>query len=128
MGLEYHHHPTPPAEVALAYCGLWRVEDAFRTLKTPLQVRPIHHTSEAGVRGHVQSCVLACLLTRIIADRLEKAGLEINAQAALSQLARIQRLPLQHAGLTITKTTIPDAEQRQILTAIGAALITQHAM
>jgi len=48
----------PASEVALAYRGLWRVEDAFRTLKTPLELRPIHHKSENGVRGQVQSCVL----------------------------------------------------------------------
>lgn len=118
----------PPAEVALAYRGLWRVEDAFRTLKTPLELRPIHHKSEAGVRGHVQSCVLAYLLTRIIDDRLEQAGLDIGAQAALTELARIQRVPVQHAGLTITKTTTPNTQQRQILTAIGAKVPAQHAM
>ena len=118
----------PAAEVALAYRGLWRVEDAFRTLKTPLELRPIHHTSEAGVRGHVQSCVLAYLLTRIIDDRLEQAGVDLAAPAALTELARIQRIPLQHAGLSITKTTTPNATQQQILTAIGAPIPTQHAM
>ena len=116
----------PASEVALAYRGLWRVEDAFRTLKTPLELRPIHHKSEAGVRGHVQSCVLAYLLTRIIDDRLERAGLDITVPAALSELARIHRIPLQHAGLTITKTTTPSTEQRQILAAIGAEVPTQH--
>jgi len=118
----------PASEVALAYRGLWRVEDAFRTLKTPLELRPIHHKSENGVRGHVQSCVLAYLLTRIIDDRLEQAGLEITAPAALAELARIQRVPVQHAGLTITKTTTPNAKQKQILAAIGAPVPAQHAM
>lgn len=118
----------PASEVALAYRGLWRVEDAFRTLKTPLELRPIHHKSEAGVRGHVQTCVLAYLLTRIIDDRLEQAGLDLGTHAALTELARIQRIPLQHAELTITKTTTPNAKQRQILTAIGAKAPTQHAM
>lgn len=118
----------PASEVALAYRGLWRVEDAFRTLKTPLELRPIHHTSEAGVRGHVQSCVLAYLLTRIIDDRLEQAGLDIGVHAALTELSRIQRIPLQHAGLTITKTTTPSTEQKQILNAIGAGVPAQHAM
>jgi transposase len=40
----------PPEQVALAYRGLWRVENAFRTLKTPLELRPLFHTSEA-VKG-----------------------------------------------------------------------------
>jgi transposase len=66
----------PPEQVALAYRGLWRVEHAFRTLKTPLELRPLFHTSEAGVRGHVQACVLAYGLVRIIEDRLDAAGLD----------------------------------------------------
>ncbi|MBW7916390.1 MAG: hypothetical protein H3C53_06885, partial [Trueperaceae bacterium] len=66
--------------------------------------------------------------TRIIDDRLEKAGLEVNAQAALTELSRIHRVPIQHAGLTITKTTTPDPKQQQILTAIGTLLPAQHTM
>jgi len=33
----------PTGEAALAYKGLWQVEQAFRTLKTPLELRPIYH-------------------------------------------------------------------------------------
>ena len=47
----------PPEEVALRYKGLWQVEEAFRTLKTPLELRPICHRSESRVRGHVMVCV-----------------------------------------------------------------------
>ncbi len=54
------------------------------------------------------------------------AGLDITVPAALSELSRIQRVPIQHAGLTITKTTTPDAKQKQILAAIGAEVPTQH--
>ena len=69
----------PPEHVALAYRGLWRVEVAFRTLKTPLELRPLFHTSEAGVRGHVQAYVLAYGLVRFIEDRLDAASLDLNA-------------------------------------------------
>lgn len=41
----------PPEQVALAYRGLWRVENALRTLKTPLEHGPPFHSSEAGIRG-----------------------------------------------------------------------------
>ena len=116
----------PPEEVALAYRGLWRVERAFRTLKTPLELRPIHHTSEAGVRGHVQTCVLAYGLTRIIDDRLEQAGIDTTTHTALQELGRIERVPLHHAGHTLTRTTTANTQQRAILTAIGASIPTQH--
>ena len=116
----------PADQVALAYRGLWRVENAFRTLKTPLELRPIHHTSAAGVRGHVQSCVLAYLLTCILHDRLEGADLDLNVNDALDQLARIQRVPIEAEGHHLTKTTRPNEEQRAILHAIGAPIPPQH--
>ena len=116
----------PPEQVALAYRGLWRVENAFRTLKTPLELRPLFHTSEAGVRGHVQACVLAYALVRIIEDRLDQAGLDLNAKNALHDLGRIQRAPLYRAGITITKTTTPNEHHKALLHAIGAPIPERH--
>jgi len=52
----------PAEEVALSYKGLWQVEQAFRTLKSPLEIRPVYHWTERRVRGHVMACVLAYLL------------------------------------------------------------------
>jgi len=117
----------PPEQVALAYRGLWRVENAFRTLKTPLELRPLFHTSEAGIRGHVQACVLAYALVRVIEDRLDAADLDTNAKDALQDLARIQRAPLARAGVTVTKTSTPTEQHRQLLAAIGAPTPERHA-
>jgi transposase len=117
----------PPEQVALAYRGLWRVENAFRTLKTPLELRPLFHTSEAGVRGHVQACVLAYALVRVIEDRLDAANVELNAKDALQDLARIQRAPLTRAGVTVTKTSTPTEQHRQLLAALGAPIPERHA-
>jgi transposase len=116
----------PPEQVALAYRGLWRVENAFRTLKTPLELRPLFHTSEAGIRGHVQACVLAYALVRIIEDRLDAAGLDLNAKEALQDLARIQRAPLYRAGITVTKTSAASEQHQRLLTAIGAPIPERH--
>jgi hypothetical protein len=105
----------PPEQVALAVRSLWRVENAFRTLKTPLELRPLFHRSEAGVRGHAQACVLAFALVRVIEDRLDAAGIDLNAQDALEDLARIQRAPLAHAGVTVAKTSTPTGQQQRLL-------------
>ena len=112
--------------MALAYRGLWRVENAFRTLKTPLELRPLFHTSEAGIRGHVQACVLAYGLVRMIEDRLDAADLDLNAKEALQDLARIQRAPLYRAGVTVTKTSAASEQQQRLLAAIGAAIPERH--
>ena len=117
----------PPQQVAPAYRGLWRVEHAFRTLKVPLELRSLFHTSDAGVRGHVQACVLAYALMRLIEDRLDAASIDLNAKNALQDLARIQRAPLARAGVTVTKTSTPNEQHQRLLNAIGAPAPGEHA-
>jgi Transposase DDE domain len=49
-------------EVVRAYKQLKEVERAFRTLKGPLELRPIHHRLEDRVKAHVLLCMLAYYL------------------------------------------------------------------
>jgi hypothetical protein len=49
-------------EVVRAYKQLKEVERAFRTLKGPLELRPIHHRLEERVRAHVFLCMLSYYL------------------------------------------------------------------
>jgi hypothetical protein len=58
---------VPEAELAApdvvrAYKQLKEVERAFRTLKGPLELRPIHHRLEDRVKAHVFLCLLAYYL------------------------------------------------------------------
>jgi hypothetical protein len=52
----------PAPDVVRAYKQLKEVERAFRTLKGPLELRPIHHRLEDRVRAHVFLCMLASYL------------------------------------------------------------------
>jgi Transposase DDE domain len=49
-------------DVVRAYKQLKEVERAFRTLKGPLELRPIHHRLEDRVKAHVLLCMLAYYL------------------------------------------------------------------
>ncbi|MGO9972705.1 MAG: hypothetical protein ACLP01_07855 [Solirubrobacteraceae bacterium] len=46
--------------VVRAYKQLKVNEHAFREIKTPLEIRPIHHHLDDRVRAHVFLCMLAC--------------------------------------------------------------------
>ena len=48
------------------YKQLTAVEQGWRDLKSGLGLRPVHHRREDRIRGHVQLCWLALLLTRVI--------------------------------------------------------------
>ena len=56
-------------DVALGYKQLLLVEDAFRTLKSRLELRPVYHRLEDRIRAHVLLCWLALLLIRIAENR-----------------------------------------------------------
>jgi transposase len=52
-------------DVALGYKQLMDVERAFRTLKTELELRPVHHRKSGRIRAHVLICWMALLLVRV---------------------------------------------------------------
>jgi hypothetical protein len=54
------------AEVALGYKQLLNIEDAWRTLKTTLDLRPVYHRRDDRIETHVLLCWLALLLVRVI--------------------------------------------------------------
>lgn len=90
------------AEAAVeAYKSLSQVERAFRSTKTDLDVRPLHHHTEPRVRAHVFLCMLAYYvewhLRRSLApllfqdhDRADaaKQRTSVVARAEISQAAR----------------------------------------
>ncbi len=61
-----------PADVALGYKQLIEVEEAFRTLKHTLELRPIYHRRDDRIRAHVLLCWLALLLVRVAEVRVEE--------------------------------------------------------
>jgi hypothetical protein len=90
-----------PDRVAQAYKQLWRVEAAFRTLKSSLDVRPIYHWTERRVRGHVMVCFLALVLDWLLQRKLRDAGFTTPTTRVWRDLERVQavRIDLQDQAL-----------------------------
>jgi len=65
-------------DVALGYKQLHEVEDAFRTLKTTLSLRPVYHRIEDRIRTHVLLCWLALLLVRVASLRTGRTWAELR--------------------------------------------------
>jgi hypothetical protein len=68
-----------PEDVALGYRQLYEVKDAFRTLKTTLDLRPVYHRLEDRIRTHIVLCWLALLLVRIASVRTGQTWSQIRA-------------------------------------------------
>lgn len=66
-----------------AYHGLWKIEEAFRVLKSHIEARPIFHWTEKRIKGHIMLCFLAFLIERTL-------ELELKAQQIDYSPARIK--------------------------------------
>jgi hypothetical protein len=94
------------AEVAEAYKSLWRVERAFRTLKSPLELRPVRHWTEPRIRGHVVVCFLAFLIRTALERRLfEDGDVEASFSQVLDALNQVQEVDLSVKGVPLRLVT-----------------------
>jgi Transposase DDE domain len=59
---QINHHEVAAAGIVRAYKQLKEAEKGFRSIKGPLEVRPIHHHLEDRVRAHLLICMLAYYL------------------------------------------------------------------
>jgi hypothetical protein len=83
-----------PAEVALAYKSLWRVERAFRETKNTLEVRPIFHRRDDTTIGHIIGCFLALRLEVDLQNRLDTKGIEVSWTDLMRDLAQVKAVEL----------------------------------
>jgi len=85
-------------DVALKYKQLWMVEDMFRTAKTLLETRPIHHHRDETIRGHVFCSFLALVLRKELHDRLALGGEKFEWAEILRDLEALQYVEVEHQG------------------------------
>lgn len=85
-------------EIGLAYKDLWRVEHAFRELKTGLEMRPVRHWTASRVRGHFDICFLALVMETTLARLLKENRPEANYAQVLTDLRQVKAALLELSG------------------------------
>jgi len=61
-------HELSAEDLALAYKQLVRVEQAWKTMKSVIEIRPVFHRTPDRIRINVFLCVLALLL-ELVAEK-----------------------------------------------------------
>ena len=107
-----------PTEAVQQYKQLNDVERAFRSLKDPISMRPIHHRTEHRVRAHIFVAALAFLLERLLEQRLKAAGTTLSPADALSALATIRHVTFRVQDDHRTGVTPGSSRARQVLKAL----------
>ena len=103
-----------PEDVALGYKQLLEVEDAFRTLKSTLDLRPMYHRVSDRIRAHVLLCWLALLLVRVAENQVGDTWPRIR-----TQLERIRIVEIDAPEGEIAQRTDITPAQKHILSSLG---------
>ncbi len=97
-------------DMALGYKQLQRVEQAWRTLKSGLRLRPVYHWAPHRIHAHVSLAVLALLLERVAERACGDTWRNIR-----NRLKRIQLAQLLSDGRAVWQVTEPPEEARKLL-------------
>ena len=119
-----------PAQHWELYLRLVEIEEAFRDLKSDLQIRPVYHWKESRVEAHIFVAFMAYCLYLCLKGHLRKVAGGLTPRAVLAKCATLQlvdvHLPLDTGGeLVLTRRTQPDLDQRLLLTRLGWSLPEQ---
>ena len=93
-----------PLQAVLRYRELLTVEALFRAAKASFDTRPIFHSSDAAIRGHVFCSFLALLLQKELFESCADAGTAEWANL-LRDLDRLQEATVESGGKTWTVRT-----------------------
>lgn len=94
-----------PLQAVLRYRDLLQVEDLFRTAKALLRTRPIYHSADAAIRGHVFCSFLALVLRKELDDRCQAAGFHPEWSDVRRDLDRLQEVEIKKDGKRLTLRT-----------------------
>ena len=111
-----------PLQAMLRYRELLAVETLFRKTKSVLRTRPIYHSSDAAIRGHVFCSFLALVLQKELFERCRAAGFTPEWDDVLRDLDRLQDVVLAKDGQEITLRTPATGTVGPLFRATGVAL------
>jgi transposase len=74
------------------YIQLTEVEDAFRTAKHDLGIRPLYHQKEDRTQAHIFVCFLALAMWRTLQQWMKAAGLGTAPRKLLEEMKEIKSL------------------------------------
>jgi hypothetical protein len=119
-----------PVKLWNYYLQLVQVEEAFRTLKSDLAIRPIFHQEEKRIEAHVFIAFLAYCLYVTLGRQLKPLAPGLTARSALEKFAAVQMVDVHipttdGRELMLSRYTQPEPELQLLLEQMGLALPAQ---
>ena len=111
-----------PLNAVLRYRELLMVEALFRAAKATFDTRPIFHSCDAAIRGHVFCSFLALILAKELQDRCARAGFQPEWDRLVRDLDRLQSGVIEKDNRRITVRTPVTGDVGPAFRAAGLAL------
>ena len=110
-------------ELALKYKQLWMVEDIFRSMKSLLKTRPIHHKCDETIRGHVFCSFLALVLRKKLQDLLDQKGCkELEWADIIHDLDQMIETEINLSGKSYVLRSEINGSAGKVFQAVGIAI------
>ena len=119
-----------PLQAVLRYRDLLQVEDLFRAAKALLRTRPIYHSSDAAIRGHVFCSFLALVLRKELDDRCRTMDFRPEWEEVRRDLDRLQEVEIAKDGKRLILRTPVTGTAGRLFQAVRVALppnVREHA-
>ncbi len=109
-----------PAALWSFYIQLVQVEEAFRTLKGDLAVRPIHHQEQGRIEAHIFIAFLAYCLHVTLGRRLKALAPGLTPRSVFEKFAAVQMIDVliptaDGRELQLTRYTQPEPDLTLLL-------------
>jgi len=119
-----------PAELWERYIQLTEIESVFKTLKSDLAIRPIHHQLEHRVDAHIFIAFLAYCVMVTLKKRLQVHAPGLTPKAVLEKMATILMLDVwlpttDGRTLIMSRYTQPETDLLLLLKKLGLRLPEQ---
>ncbi len=111
-----------PLQAMLKYRELLAVETLFRKTKSVLRTRPIYHSSDAAIRGHVFCSFFALVLQKEFDSLCRAKAIEVEWADLIRDLDRLQEATIEKDGKRITTRTQVAGQVGLVFQAAGVAL------
>ena len=106
------------------YVMLNDVESTFRTLKSELGLRPVYHSKESAVDGHLFISVLAYHLVHNLRRKLKSEGIDYSWRTIREKLSNHMRMTVsmnteENARIMLRVTSKAEEHQKSIYAGLG---------
>lgn len=117
--LETTNLSLSPTEVLQQYKELQEVERCFRTLKSSLDIRPMHHWVDRRIEAHIFMCVMALQMERLMRQRLRQAKITRSPERVLEKLCIQRTVEATADGKKIQGLVQPTEQQLNLFKALN---------